>query len=308
VLDPLQGDKLFAMLQRAYPAAPPRVFAAYRGLTYVTGPGAASLPATFADIEEHTARYAAGAATAQVATDDWPYFYMQKRTYPVTYAVMIVILLVLSGLLMRKKLDAPRVTNARGGVFFFLGAGFMLIETKVITELGLVFGNTWSVVAVAITGILLMGYLANHWIARRGPVAHTVSFPLLGVALAAGLGLALSGVVLPWPKVTMPLVLTLPLFFAGLIFSSELARGGAIGDALAANLFGAMLGGFLEYNSMYWGLSSLYPLGMGLYALAFVFALYHQRQAKRATAETDVLRAPAADAPETATLPPAEAA
>ncbi|HSD50601.1 MAG TPA: hypothetical protein VLG48_04280, partial [Candidatus Methylomirabilis sp.] len=46
--------------------------------------------------------------------------------------------------------------------------------------------------------------------------------------------------------------------------------GGEIGEILSANLFGAMLGGFLEYNSMYWGYSSLYPLGMGLYALAFL--------------------------------------
>ena len=42
------------------------------------------------------------------------------------------------------------------------------------------------------------------------------------------------------------------------------------GSALAANLFGAMLGGFLEYNSMYLGFSSLYPLGMVLYGLAWV--------------------------------------
>jgi hypothetical protein len=31
-----------------------------------------------------------------------------------------------------------------------------------------------------------------------------------------------------------------------------------------------MLGGFLEYNSMYWGLGSLVPLGMALYTAAFV--------------------------------------
>jgi hypothetical protein len=167
----------------------------------------------------------------------------------------------------------PKLFTAPSGVFFFLGAGFMLIETKGITELGLVFGNTWSVIAVAVSGILLMVFLANQWVLRRGPVPHGVSFALLGLALLAGWGvtrLSMAGMVVPWPKVVMPVALTLPLFFAGLIFSSALSGGGDIGNALSANLFGAMLGGFLEYNSMYWGYSSLYPLGMALYALAFL--------------------------------------
>src|SRR5207244_2983221 len=86
-------------------------------------------------------------------------------------------------------------------------------------------------------------------------------------------------VAVPLPKLVMPLVLTLPLFFAGLVFSSELARGGEIGPALAANLFGSMLGGFLEYNSMYWGFSSLYPFGMALYGLAFLCHLLSRRRA-----------------------------
>jgi len=34
-----------------------------------------------------------------------------------------------------------------------------------------------------------------------------------------------------------------------------------------------MLGGFLEYNSMYFGLSSLYILSGFLYILAFIFSV-----------------------------------
>jgi len=48
---------------------------------------------------------------------------------------------------------------------------------------------------------------------------------------------------------------------------------------------GAMLGGFLEYNSMYWGLSSLYPLGIGLYALALVCTFVEQRQTQKSGTE-----------------------
>src|SRR5437867_1456662 len=89
--------------------------------------------------------------------------------------------------------------------------------------------------------------------------------------------MSMSGATVPAPKLIMPLVLTLPLFFAGLVFSSEAGRHGSIGDALSANLFGAMLGGCLEYNSMYWGFSSLYPLGILLYLLAFLCAWSAQR-------------------------------
>lgn len=274
--------KCFAMLQEAFLDQPPRAFMCWKGLTLVTGPGLAQLPDKIEGVEECTERLRASTAGVDLPTDDWPYFYMQKRTYPLTYAGMILLLLGISAWLVKKKLGMQNLASPRGGVFFFLGAGFMLIETKVITELGLVFGNTWLVIAVAISGILLMCFLANYWVSTRGAVAAVPSFVLLGVTLAAGLlvtRLSMAGIVLPAGKLVMPILLTLPLFFAGLIFSSQLAQGEGLGNALSANLFGAMLGGFLEYNSMYLGLSSLYVFGIALYGLAFV-CLWRNGRAK----------------------------
>lgn len=285
LIDETQGNKLYAMLTQAYPEKPPRVFRTPRGLTVVTGPGLPQVPAAVAETEERTAQYAAGIGGVDLPTDDWPYFYMQKRTYPVTYAGMILLMLALSAWLVRRELGTMRVAGSRGGVFFFLGAGFMLIETKAITELGLIFGNTWMVSAIAVTGILVMGYLANRWVMRRGPMPQVPAFVMLAAVLGLGLlvtRLSMTGVVLPAAKLLMPVVLTLPLFFAGLIFSGELTKGGEIGDAISANLFGAMLGGFLEYNSMYFGLSSLYPLGMVLYAAALGCSLLSGQRAQTA--------------------------
>jgi hypothetical protein len=264
-----QAAKMYKMLEQAYPAARPRVFTTHGGTTYLTGPGLAKITTVPPGAEEVTPSIAADAAQAEVATDDWPYFYMQARTYPLSYALIILLLLAASAWMVKRRLGSIGARDVRSGAFFFLGAGFMLLETKIITELGLTFGNTWMVNAVAITGVLVMGFLANQWILRRGPVPYAWTFGLLGLTLLAGL---FAGSV-PLGKLLAPIVLCAPLFFAGLIFSSLLAQGEGIADALSANLFGAMLGGFLEYNSMYWGLSSLYPLGLAIYACAFVCLL-----------------------------------
>jgi hypothetical protein len=70
----------------------------------------------------------------------------------------------------------------------------------------------------------------------------------------------------------MTALLTAPLFFSGLAFSSELDQYSQVPTALSSNLLGAMLGGFLEYNSMYFGFRSLYILALGMYALAFFWS------------------------------------
>jgi len=42
---------------------------------------------------------------------------------------------------------------------------------------------------------------------------------------------------------------------------------------MASHLLGAMLGGFLEYNSMYFGFRSLDVLALVLYAITFLTTL-----------------------------------
>jgi hypothetical protein len=151
----------------------------------------------------------------------------------------------------------------------------MLIETKAITQLGLVLGNTWQILAIVVASILILAFFANLWIMWRGPIARWKAFVLLAVSLVAGAAVTTAvsdGWQMPLAKITMPVVLTLPLFFSGLIFSSELARGGELSSILASNLFGAMFGGFLEYNSMYWGYTSLTWLGFAIYSLAYLCA------------------------------------
>jgi spermidine synthase len=295
LLDSIQGRKLYGMLRAAYPAESPRVFCVPGGqhdggTTFVTGPGLKHLPGVVSGVQELTAEFEQGVPAFELATDDWPFFYMKKRTYPFSYVLMIGLMLGASTWLIRRNLGGTGRPTASWGLFFFLGAGFMLIETKGVTELGLTFGNTWSVVTVVIASILLMGYLANRWVMRAGPVPTGLAFALLFGSLLLGWGvtaLSLTGKTVPFAGLVLPTVLTLPLFFAGLIFSSKLAGAQDIGSALSANILGAMLGGFLEYNSMYWGYTSLYPLGLILYGLAFACSWRASRVQVRADPTQD---------------------
>jgi hypothetical protein len=60
-------------------------------------------------------------------------------------------------------------------------------------------------------------------------------------------------------------------------FSAAIQHCKSMSDAMAANLIGAMCGGLLEYNSMYFGFSFMYWIALGLYASAMVLSLWRWR-------------------------------
>ena len=74
-------------------------------------------------------------------------------------------------------------------------------------------------------------------------------------------------------------VITLPLFFSGFAFSSELRRSGDVAGALSSNLLGAVFGGFLEYASMLFGFQALYVIGGVIYLAAFLTSVRLSRSA-----------------------------
>jgi len=229
----------------------------------------------FTDVSAH---FAQPYPAASVPTDDWPFFYMIERTYPVSYMISLGMVLVLSYLFVRKTIGL-RGTVERGYLpFFFLGAGFMLVETKAITELGLHLGGTWLVIAATIILVLVMAFLANLLV--RGKVFQQTGLAYLGllVSLLVGYFYARNHglVVLGSPLASLALscvLLTLPLFFSGIVFSSLIGRSDVnISTALAYNLMGALFGGLMEYNSMYFGFAFLYLLAIGFYFLAWMLS------------------------------------
>jgi hypothetical protein len=207
---------------------------------------------------------------ADVSTDDWPFFYMPRRVYPVSYLIMIVLILALSVSFVGNFMEeTPRFSHLS---FFFLGAGFMLVETKGITEMGLTFGNTWQVIGFVIAGILIMAYLGNcavDWLKIQRPL---VPYVFLWITLAVGWLVSKSGGFpsTPLGRFGTVVILTCPLLFSGIVFSTLLSTRGQVSGIMAANLLGAICGGLLEYNSMYFGFRSLYVIAMAFYMAAFV--------------------------------------
>jgi spermidine synthase len=279
VLSDELGRKIYLMMREAFDGHPPvSIYARYEGAVIFAQSKEGNLhldPGLLGGngFEERTARYGNPAIRADVSTDDWPFFYMPQRVYPRSYLWGVGLVLALSLVLYARFIG--RRPGADTLPFFFLGAGFMLVETKGIAELGLAFGNTWQVIGIVIGAILVMAWLGN-WIAARRPVRHPwIPWLLLLASLAAGLlfvrvGGIGSNAAARWTAVVL---LTCPLFFSGIVFSTVLGRATEASSALGMNLLGAMTGGVLEYNAMYFGFQSLYWLAIALYATGLALFL-----------------------------------
>jgi hypothetical protein len=248
-------------------------FIAQKGRDVTMPSGAAQLG--FADVSAH---FAQAYPASSVPTDDWPFFYMVKRTYPVSYMLALGMVLALSYLFVRKTIGFAEPIRRRYVPFFFLGAGFMLVETKAITEFGLHLGGTWIVIAATIVMVLVMAFLANLIVARRIFLHTGLAYIGLLVSLLVGYAYALDRDLIVFASPAASLVvscvlLTIPLFFSGIVFSSLIAKAKTnVSTALAYNLMGALFGGLMEYNSMYFGFAFLYLLAALFYTLAWGFS------------------------------------
>jgi hypothetical protein len=62
---------------------------------------------------------------------------------------------------------------------FLLGAGFMLLETRSVTQMALLFGSTWIVNAVVFASILLTILVANYFVQTGAVAQPSITYVLL---------------------------------------------------------------------------------------------------------------------------------
>jgi hypothetical protein len=259
------AQRLFNVITRAFEQAPTMLNTSH-GTFFLVGPGfdPAALDRLPADVpvEVVDARYD---SNVEPAVDDWPFLYLRERGIPQAYWQVLALLGVLSaGAIAILAPGSLRVD----GHFFLLGAGFLLLEIKSITDLALLFGSTWIVNAVVISAILIMVLIANFYVQRFRLLDVRVYYALLIGSLLSGYFLpldALLGQNLIMRVVLGSLIVSLPLLFAGIIFSSSLKQTAQIEVAFGSNLLGSVIGGLLEYSSLALGLRALMLLALAIY-------------------------------------------
>lgn len=217
-------------------------------------------------------------ADLPLPSDDWPYLYLRARRVPAAYwQALLLIGLACLAVIARHFREALRPTWH----FWLLGAAFLLIEFKSITELALLFGTTWLVNVFAVSGVLLMALGANLVVLWRPRINLWLAYTLLFASLALAYVFPLDWLTgfAPVVRALMSVILlSLPLFFAGLIFGESLRLAGETTRPLASNLSGSVAGGILEYGSLLWGIKSLYVIATVVYAGALLAFLVQKRR------------------------------
>ncbi|MCP4539550.1 MAG: hypothetical protein GY832_20640 [Chloroflexi bacterium] len=237
------------------------------GTTFVTGSFSVE---QLADVQLDVWQADPTADGLPLTTDDWPYLYLRTRKIPAAYWQAILLIGVVCLLLLRSSFPVVLRPNWH---FWLLGAAFMLVEFKAITELALLFGTTWLVNALAVSGVLSMVLLANLVVLWRQRVNLRLVYALLFVSLIATYFFRLEmliGLAPALRAVASVILLSLPLFFAALIFGESLRRAGKIAGPMASNLSGSVVGGVLEYGSLLWGIKSLYVVAVVVYIGALI--------------------------------------
>jgi hypothetical protein len=202
-------------------------------------------------------------------TDDWPYLYQEGRWLPGIFISISGLVVLLGGVLYWR---IPEARQQIPSLFFFgMGAGFLLLETQIISRLALYFGTTWQVNGVVIGAILTALLLANTIIEKQAkpwPSWLTVGGLIGGIAIAYAIPFSRipgSAGLVGWIAAA---VFSVPVFFAGVLFATQFRRVTSPGAALGANMLGAVVGGLLENLSLLIGLKALLLVALGLYLMA----------------------------------------
>jgi hypothetical protein len=213
-----------------------------------------------------------GREVVEPAVDDRPFVYLKERVIPARYLVALGLILGASLLFVRVG-GGPLRRMTRFADLFFMGAAFLLLETKSVVQFALLFGSTWFVNSLVFVGVLV-SILAAVEVERRIRIAR----PLLLLTLLVG------GLTIAWLVPTSALLGLsfgprliaatslgfFPIFVANLLFAERFRDTSDPTAAFGANLLGAILGGALEYVSLLTGFRALVIVVAVLYALAYL--------------------------------------
>jgi hypothetical protein len=147
----------------------------------------------------------------------------------------------------------------------------MLLETKGVVHMALLFGSTWIVNSVVFFAILVMILAANLYVARFRPSRLSVFYALLVAGLLVN-ALVPMNVFLSlapfWRTAASSLVVFVPVFFAGVIFASVFRESREPDRDFGWNVAGIIVGGLSESLSLIIGFNYLLLVAAGYYLLS----------------------------------------
>lgn len=278
------GQRFYSMLDAVFDRPPvvfffPQVLALFQANVFIESQDPAlwtraASPELAQFLKSHPLEYPVpGDESISPTTDDWPYVYHRSRTVPRIYWSVSAILILMAFLLVRKKFPYRQNVTWQ---FFFLGAGFLLLETQMVSRLALYFGSTWLVNCIALTFILLVLVAANLVVDRVRSIRLLPMYALLAAALIAIY-------VVPWIQLPfgtrivgtlLGCAFSVPLFFAGIIFTESFRRAKGSGNFLGSNILGAVAGGISQNLSFVFGMKALLLVAALFYAVAGVLVLF----------------------------------
>ena len=218
-----------------------------------------------------------GTADTRLATDDWPMLYLREPMIPGVSlrggAIMAVIAVLMLAPFMRRATGSSSQPTGLLMQMFFLGAGFMLVETKAVVHMALLFGGTWIVNSVVIFAVLVMILIANLFVAMVRPERLAFYYAALLASLVASALVPMDtflGMDRTAQIAAASILAFTPIFFAGVVFAVSFTRAVEPDRAFGANIAGAMFGGLAEYSSMLLGFQYLLFVAVALYIISIV--------------------------------------
>ena len=213
------------------------------------------------------------AGSPKAATDNWPFLYLREPTFPRIYAGSLLLLgaLALVGVLVAMPRAALRRFDWH---MFFLGAAFILLETKSIVSFGLLFGSTWMVNSLVFFAILTSVLLAIRVSAKVRISRPEILYALLAAALVVNFVVRPERLLFDTPALRYLVAAVMaftPVFIANVVFARSFRDTEAADIAFGSNLLGIMAGGTLEYLALLFGYRSLLMIALVLYLVAALF-------------------------------------
>ena len=137
------------------------------------------------------------------ATDNRPFPYLASASIPAPYLWLLGAILLASLLLVR--VTGGPLTRMRSYLdLAFMGAAFLLLETKSIVQFALLFGTTWFVNALVFAGVLVAVYLAVETATMGAAAAQPRAVRGAAVCPGGGLDRAAVGAAGPARRAPVP--------------------------------------------------------------------------------------------------------